>query len=130
MTTTETLGARPEMSRADAFMMRLLRVDRRPHGTQAQAQSAFQKSIVVSSIRCLLTYIFFPFVAPAIGMAASVGRPVGVAIGLVAMFSIVLSMRRFWGSRHPKRWHYTVLGGTVFVFLAVSFVIDLVATIG
>ncbi len=110
-------------------MRRLLRVDGAPPTSTAQAQSAFQTSILVSSVRCLLTYIFFPFVAPAIGMAASVGRPVGIAISLVAMISITISMRRFWRSSHPKRWHYTVLGGTVFVFLVVMLVGDVVAVV-
>lgn len=107
-------------------MKRLLRVDQAPTSTHAEAQSAFQKSIVVSSVRCLLTYIFFPFVAPAIGFATSVSRPIGIVIALVAMVSIVISMRRFWRSDHPKRWHYTVLGGAVFAFLVVSLGVDIV----
>ncbi len=107
-------------------MKRFLRVDQAQPSTQAQAQSAFQTSILVSSVRCLLTYIFFPFVAPAIGMAASVGRPLGIAISVVAMASITISMRRFWRSDHPKRWHYTILGGTVFCFLVVSLIVDVV----
>jgi hypothetical protein len=129
MTTTETVRAEDQPSAADAFMLRMLRLDHQVSGTQAQAQSAFQKSIMVSSVRCLLTYVFFPFVAPALGMAASVGRPLGMAIAVVAMVSITFSMRRFFGSRHPKRWYYAVLGGTVFVFLVVSFFVDLFAVI-
>ncbi len=129
VTTTETVPSRPEASNADAFMKRFLRVDSAKTSTQAEAQSAFQKSILVSSVRCILTYVFFPFIAPALGMAASVGRPLGIAISLVAMVSIVISMRRFWRSDHPKRWHYTVLGGTVFVFLVVSLAVDVVGLI-
>ncbi len=126
MTTTEAAPIRPEASKADAFMKKFLRVDNAAPSTQAEAQNAFQTSILVSSVRCLLTYIFFPFVAPALGMAASVGRPLGIAISLVAMVSITISMRRFWRSNHPKRWHYTVLGGAVFCFLVYSLVFDLV----
>ncbi|MEZ5379374.1 MAG: hypothetical protein R2733_22935 [Acidimicrobiales bacterium] len=126
MTTTETVPTRQDVPKADAFMKKFLRVDQAQPATQAEAQSAFQKSILVSSVRCLLTYIFFPFVAPAIGLAASVGRPLGIAISLVAMVSITISMRRFWRSNHPKRWHYTVLGGAVFLFLVYSLVFDAV----
>ncbi len=110
-------------------MRQFLRVDQAQPATKAQAQSAFQTSMLVSSVRCLLTYIFFPFVAPALGMAASVGRPLGIAISLVAMVSITISMRRFWRSEHPKRWHYTVLGGTVFCFLVVSLIVDIVGLV-
>lgn len=129
MLTHESLGTGPQRSSADQFMIKLLRVDTSARATPAEAQSAFQKSIVISSIRCLLTYIFFPFVAPAIGLATSVDKPLGIAISLVAMVSIVISMRRFWRSEHSKRWHYTALGGTVFLFLVVMLGIDVVALV-
>jgi hypothetical protein len=121
---TETASAQ---SRADVFMRRLLRVDRTPPVSAADARKSFQTSILISTVRCLTMYIVFPFVAPALGLATGVGPVVGMVIGTVAMVSIVMSMRRFWRSNHAKRWHYTVLGGAVFVLLAVMFVIDGVA---
>src|SRR5690606_28840027 len=57
-------------SAADRFMRRVLRlpVDG-PKATAADAQRAFQTSVLVAAVRCLLMYIVFPFVLPAIGVA-------------------------------------------------------------
>ena len=116
----------PPRSRADLFMRRILRlpVDA-PRGTAADAQKAFQTSIAVATVRCLLMYIVFPFVLPAIGMAAGVGPWVGLVISVVAVVAIVMSIRRFWRADHSKRWHYTVLGTVVIGFLLFLAVHDL-----
>lgn len=109
-------------------MLRLLRlpVDRRVQaGEAAAARAAFQTSIALSAVRCLITYIFLPFVAPFIGLAAAVGEPVGIVVALVAMVSIVASMRRFWRAGHSKRWHYTILGGVMMCFLVFLLATDI-----
>ncbi len=98
-----------------------------PAGSAEGARQAFQTSLLVATVRCLLMYIVFPFVLPAIGVAGGVGPAIGLAINLVAMVCIVLSMRRFWRADHPKRWWYGALGGTVLVFLVVLAVQDLVS---
>ena len=88
-------------------------------GSAEGARKAFQTSLLVATVRCLLMYIVFPFVLPAIGVARGVGPAIGLVINLVAMVCIVMSMRRFWRADHPKRWWYGALGGTVLVFLVV-----------
>ena len=95
-----------------------------PRATAAEAQRAFQTSIAVAAVRCVLIYLVFPFVLPAIGVAKGVGPAIGLVVNAVAMVCIVFSMRRFWRSDHPKRWWYGVLGGTVFCFLVVSSIVD------
>jgi hypothetical protein len=60
-----------------------------------------------------------------VGIAASVGAPLGITVALVAMVSIVISLRRFFGSMHPKRWAYGSLAGLMFAFLIVTIVIDI-----
>jgi hypothetical protein len=117
-------------SSADIFMRRLLRlpVDA-PAGTAEGARKAFQTSLLVATVRCLLMYIVFPFVLPALGLARGVGPAIGLAINLVAMVCIVLSMRRFFRADHPKRWSYTALGGTVLAFLVVLAIQDFVSLI-
>ncbi len=114
-----------QLSSADQFMLRLLRLPTEQSGTTAGAQSAFQKSILISSIRCTLTYVFLPFIAPAIGLFANIGPAIGVVVSVIAMISIGLSMRRFWGSRHPQRWTYTILGGLMFCFLVYLLIRDI-----
>jgi uncharacterized membrane protein len=75
-------------------------------------------------------YIVFPFVLPALGIASGVGPLIGIPISLAAIVAIVMSIRRFWRADHTKRWHYTVLGSTVIVFLSVLIVIDVVELLG
>ena len=111
---------------ADRFMRRLLRLDvDAPKGTASQARKAFQTSILVATARCLLMYIFFPFVLPALGLAKDVGPAVGLVISVIAIVCISMSIRRFWRADHPKRWHYTVLGTTVLGFMVFLVVKDL-----
>jgi len=112
-------------SQADRLMRRILRlpVDA-PAGTAEGARKAFQTSMLVATVRCLLMYLVFPFVLPALGIARGVGPAVGLAVNAVAMVCIVLSMRRFFRADHPKRWWYAGLGGAVLVLLAALAVID------
>jgi hypothetical protein len=116
---------------ADRFMRRLLRlpVDG-PRASAADAQKAFQTSILVATVRCLLMYIVFPFVLPLLGVARGVGPAIGLVISAVAIVAIVMSIRRFWRADHSKRWHYTVLGTTVICFLAYLVVEDLAELFG
>lgn len=121
-TPTET----PQRSKADLVMRRVLRlpVDA-PRATADDARRAFQTSIMVATVRCLLMYIVFPFVLPAVGLASGVGPLIGIPISIVAIVAIVSSVRRFWRADHSKRWHYTVLGTAVVGFLCVLIAIDI-----
>ena len=112
-------------SSADQFMRRLLRLPEGQTATADEARSAFQKSLFISTCRCLLMYIVFPFVLPAVGIARGVGPYIGVLIGVLAMVSIVYSIRRFWRANHSKRWHYTIFGTTIICFLVYLAVKDL-----
>jgi hypothetical protein len=100
-----------------------------PRASAADAQKAFQTSVLVAAVRCLLMYIVFPFVLPAIGVAKGVGPAIGLPISVVAIVAIVMSIRRFWRADHSKRWHYTVLGLAVIGFLAYLVVRDVAALV-
>src|SRR4029079_3565528 len=83
-----------QRSRADMFVRRVLRIRERPAGvTAASAYSAFQRSMLISAIRCTLTYVVFPFVMPAVGFATGVGPVLGIVIGLIAMICDVFTIR-------------------------------------
>ena len=115
----------PARSAADTAMRRILRLDvNAPTATPDEARKAFQTSILVATVRCLLMYIVFPFVLPALGLATGVGPAIGLPIGLAAIVAITMSVRRFWRADHSKRWHYTVIGALVIVFLSVLVVRD------
>jgi hypothetical protein len=116
---------------ADRVMRRLLRlpVDG-PSASPDAARRAFQTSIMVATVRCLLMYIVFPFGLPALGLASGVGPLIGIPISVIAVTAIVMSIRRFWRADHSKRWHYTVLGGVVIAFLIGLVVVDLAELLG
>ena len=123
--TSPAARTEPPRSAADTAMRRLLRLDvNAARATPDEACKAFQTSILVATVRCLLMYIVFPFVLPALGLAAGVGPAIGLPIGLAAIVAITMSVRRFWRADHSKRWHYTVIGALVIVFLSVLVVRD------
>jgi hypothetical protein len=122
---TTTVGPVTPASSADRFMRRVLRLPEGRTATAAEARSAFQKSIFISAARCVLMYIFFPFVLPLIGVAKGVGPIIGLVIGLLAIVSIVFSIRRFWRANHSKRWHYTIFGLVIIGFLIALAIKDL-----
>jgi hypothetical protein len=124
--TVITPAATPvERPAADQFMRRLLRVPAdRPKGSRKDANKAFSTSILVSAVRCVLTYIVLPFVAPVLGVAEDVGPWVGIPIGVAAIVCNVLSMRRFWAADHKWRWAYTAIATVVIGFLLVLMATD------
>jgi hypothetical protein len=92
---------------------------------QQEATRLFSVSIVVSGIRCLLTYVVFPWVLPVLGIAGGVGPAVGLAVSAVAIAANVLSIRRFRASRHPWRKPVIALNVSVIVLLVVLMILDL-----
>jgi hypothetical protein len=105
----------------------LLRIRERPAGaTAASAYSAFQRSMLISAIRCTLTYVVFPFVVPAVGFATGVGPILGIVIGLVAMTCDVFTIRRFFAVDHKWRWHFSAVAMSVIGLLSVLLVQDIV----
>jgi len=121
-------GTRPpvQRSRADVAMRRLLRIRERPAGaTTASAYSAFQNSMMISALRCTLTYVILPFVVPAVGFAKGVGPVIGITIGVVAMVCDVFAIRRFFTVDHRWRWHFTAIVLCVMGLLTVLLVRDI-----
>jgi hypothetical protein len=113
-------------SRADMVVRRLLRIRDRPPGmSAASAYSTFQRSMLISAIRCTLTYVIFPFVVPAAGFATGVGPVLGLTIGLVAITCDVFTIRRFFTVDHRWRWHFSAVAGSVICLLLVLMVQDI-----
>jgi hypothetical protein len=99
---------------------------RRPEDQQAdEATRTFSTSILVSAVRCLLAYIVFPWLLPAIGVARGAGPGIGIVVGAVAVAFNVLSIRRFWRADHRWKWPITAMNATVIVLLVVLLVQDL-----
>lgn len=91
---------------------------------QEQAQKAFSTSILISAIRCTLTYVLFPFAAPVLGIAAGVGSTIGVVASVIGIGANIFSIRRFHGSAHRLRWPITAINVGIIGLLSVLLVLD------
>lgn len=123
--------AAPTRSDADRTMRRLLRlpVDG-PRTSIFGAEGAFQKSIAISAARCLFTYVLLPVLRPIVDLSGGVGPALGLVVGLVSMVAIAFSVRRFFAADHKFRWHYTAVGGAIFVLLIWQSVLDVQSLLG
>ncbi len=99
-------------------------VDNAAVDAENPVEEGFSKSIVVSAVRCLLTYIVFPFVTPLISIAADIGPWVGVTLGTFAIFANVFSIRRFWKAQHKWRKPVTVVHVGIIILLVILVILD------
>jgi hypothetical protein len=97
-----------------------------PKATEASARSLVERSLLISMVRCLLTYVILPFVAPILGVGLGVTPVVGIVVGVVAIVANVASVRRFWRADHAYRWHYTALASVIVLLLVWLIVADVV----
>lgn len=114
-------------SRADRFMRRLLRVEKTAPTAKAEraAHRGFRIALVVTGIRCLISYLIIPIGVPILGLSGLVAAPIGLALCVVAVVNGILSLRRFWKADHRSKWVYTWFIAFVFVVLAVAMVSDI-----
>lgn len=114
-------------SRAEMAMRRLLFV---PPGPPTVGEDAvhrmFSFSIVLSALRCLLSYVVFPIATPALGIATGVGPAVGIPIAVLALVFDVIGIRRFWINDHRWRWAMTMIYAAVMVLVSTLLVGDIV----
>lgn len=97
---------------------------------EIRPERAFNVSLLISAVRCTLSYVVLPFALPLLGLAPGVGPILGVTIGVVAIAANVYSIRRFWSTGHPWRRPITVLHVGVIALLVVLIVVDLGALLG
>ncbi len=93
--------------------------------TPEEAEKAFSTSVVISGIRCLLTYIVLPWLLPAVGVAKGWGPVLGLVVSPIAIAFNVLSIRRFHRSGHRYRWPITAVNVAIIGLLVVLVIQDL-----
>jgi len=79
---------------------------------------------MISAVRCTLTYVVFPFVAPIVGIASGIGSTIGLIVGIIAIVANVFSIRRFWRADHKYKWPVSALNAGIIVLLLVLLVLD------
>lgn len=131
VSTDEEVSCKPQRSAADRFMRRLLRVEgaTKTPFINRDAHRNFRVALIVSGVRCLITYllipILIPILVPILGVAGVLAAPLGILLCLVAGVNGVASVRRFWISDHRGKWMYTWFIGIVFAILAIAMVSDI-----
>ncbi|MFZ1286926.1 MAG: hypothetical protein WAR57_07800 [Candidatus Phosphoribacter sp.] len=110
---------------ADRFMRGALGISAVDRRSTEGAHRAFRVSVMVSALRCLITYVLIPFFVPILSLSGWVAAPIGMALCVLAIVNGIVSVRRFWRSDHRQRWMYTAFIGTVFIILTVALISDL-----
>ncbi len=117
-------------TKPDEFMRALLRVDPRTDRTALiDARSAFGRSVMISGIRCVLTYLVIPILG-AFSLMASMARPLSMMLCVVGAVFAVRSARRFWQANHRHRWSYTAFAGIILAYLTFGFMGDVAIVFG
>jgi uncharacterized membrane protein YozB (DUF420 family) len=111
-------------------MRRLLRVgDQVDKDAIFGARRSTTTAIVVSGVRCIITYLLIPILAPFIGLLETIGAPLTIALSVVAIVMGVSGVRRFWIADHRARWAYTAFIAVVVILLCAGIVVDLGAVL-
>jgi len=94
---------------------------------EEQATRAFSISMLISAVRCTLSYVVFPWVFPALHASnnSRIGPAIGIVVGAVALASNVLSIRRFHRSDHRWKWPVTALNVSIIVLVSILVLQDL-----
>lgn len=115
---------------ADLAVCKLLRVSnvQRSNVQEEKAQRLFSIAMVISGLRCILSYVVVPFVLPALGLGvtAGVGPAIGIPVGLIALLFDVRGVRRFWIAGHKWRWQMTAIYVSVMALVTYLVVEDFI----
>lgn len=115
-----TVGA-PGRSRADRIARRILRIEDEVPG----AVFPMRGSLVLSAVRCLITYVAIPLLVPIFGWLTPLAVPLSLALTAVAAVMAITSLRRVWAANWSGRWGYTAFAVAVLLALAGLVVVDL-----
>lgn len=120
-----------QLTKAEACARCVLRIPAgKPTATEDEAHRMFSASIAVSAIRCLVTYVLLPIIAPLTGSALGESAWIGIPLSVVALVFDVVAVRRFWLAYHPWRWKMTAVYGIVMALITGLMVHDIVHLIG
>lgn len=117
-------------SRMSLIMRRILRIPevKRTAAQERKAERLFSFAILISALRCTLSYVILPFVIPLFGLGATVGvgPVIGIPLGFAALFFDVKGIRRFWLAQHRYRWQMTIVYLLVIILVLFLVIRDIV----
>lgn len=95
-----------------------------------RAMFELRGSLVLSAVRCVLTYAIVPLVVPLIGWAGVLAAPLSLALSAVAIVLAVTSLRRVWWADYRHRWPYTAFIVAAVTLLTIVIVGDVRTILG
>jgi hypothetical protein len=117
-TTDSTEGAAPPTTGAGPRMRRRWRAP-----SEAE-QSAIRVPVLVSAVRCTLTYVLFPLLAP-LGAAAAAKTWVSIALHVATIAAVGFGTRRLFSTGSRGRWLYAAIAAPITVLSVIGIVADL-----
>jgi hypothetical protein len=90
----------------------------------ATGSRPFETPLLLVGLRCTARYLVLPFVLPLLGIATGAALGILVILDMIAVISIVTTLRRLWQHQHPRRWHYAPLALALMVLIAYFLVYD------
>lgn len=118
-------AARPQ-SAADRIARRVLRVE----GAEPRALMPLKGSLIISAVRCVITYALIPALAPVVTGIGVLATPLSIVLSLVAGVMAITSLRRVWLADWSGRWGYTAFIAVVLVLLVVVIAFDVQRLLG
>lgn len=115
-----------ERSRADELARRILRIEDEVPG----AVFPMRGSLMLSAIRCLVTYVAIPLLVPIFGWLTPIAAPLSLVLTVVATAMAVTSLRRVWAADWSGRWAYTAFAVVVLLALGGLLVVDVLTLLG
>ena len=108
-------------SPAERLARQVLRVE----GLEPRALVSLRGSLVLTAIRCVLTYAIIPAAASVVGWLGVLATPLSLVLSTLAAVLALNSLRRVWLADWQYRWAYTAFIGLVLAVLAVVVVFDI-----
>lgn len=107
-------------SALDGVVRWVLRVE----DAEPRALVSMGGSLLLSAIRCLVTYVAIPLVVPVVGWLPGVATPLTLALSAAAVVLAVNNLRRVWIADWAGRWGYLVFSLVVLGVLVALMVSD------
>lgn len=108
-------------SSAERIARAILRID----NEQPRALMPMKGSLLISAVRCVITYAIIPAMAPIISGIGILATPLSLLLSAVAAVMAVVSLRRVWQANWTWKWGYTLFAVVVLVLLAVVSAYDI-----
>ncbi|MFN8421726.1 MAG: hypothetical protein U0528_21140 [Anaerolineae bacterium] len=130
MQTVQSESTSTFLGRLDAIVARILFIKPQAAAVNANpsvktAERAFGYSLLLSAVRCIIKYVLLPFVLPLIGIAGGLATGITLLINVIAILSLVASVRTLWRINYSRKWSYLAVAVAAMIFISFFILFDL-----